>query len=168
MIVRRSAPSLEWARRQAAAGRLSVPLARWFERRPLSREALAFACVGSIGFAVDAGGLMLLFHALGWGHYPARGASFLIAVTVTWYLNRTWTFANRSGSNRRREYTVYFLVQALGAGINGAVYALGLALSPTMQAFPVLALALGSIVAMAFNFVATRRLAFTSSADLPA
>ena len=111
---------------------------------------------------------MLLFHALGWGHYAARVASFLLAVSVTWYLNRTWTFAQRAGSNRRREYAVYFLVQALGAGINGAVYALGLALSPTMQALPVLALALGSIVAMAFNFVATRHLAFTGSADLPA
>ncbi|MFZ1416440.1 MAG: GtrA family protein [Defluviicoccus sp.] len=143
-------------------------LARLLDRRPASREALAFAVVGSIGFGVDAGGLVLLFHALDWGHYASRGASFLVAVTVTWYLNRTWTFAKRGGGNKRREYSVYFLVQVVGACINGAVYALGLALSPAMQAFPLLALACGSIVAMAFNFLATRRLAFPANANLPA
>lgn len=141
---------------------------RWLVRRPASREALAFAVVGSIGFAVDAGVLVLLFHGLGWGHYAARGASFLVAVTVTWYLNRTWTFANRGGGKRGREYAAYFLVQVVGACINGAVYALGLALSPTMQAIPLLALACGSIVAMAFNFLAARRLAFPANASLPA
>lgn len=154
--------------RAAWNGLLVAPLARWAERRPVSREALTFAVVGSIGFAVDAGTLALLFHALGWGHYPARAASFLLAVSVTWHLNRTWTFAHRTSGNRRREYAVYFLVQTLGAGLNVGVYATCLALSDTMRVWPVLALALGSIAAMAFNFAATRHLAFSGGAGPPA
>ena len=149
-------------------GGLALPFKWSREQHPRLREALAFAVVGSLGFTVDAGVLAFLFHALAWDHYPARAASFLLAVSVTWSLNRAWTFAHRASASRRREASIYLLLQTLGAGINFAVYGVCLALSPTMRAGPLLALACGSVVAMVFNFLATRHLAFTGGTDVTA
>lgn len=129
----------------------------------LRRETAAFVVVGSIGFLVDAGGLAILFHVLDWGHYTSRVISFGLAVTVTWILNRTWTFAHRATSRPGREYLTYVSVASLGAAINFAIYAACIATSTVMAGHPVLALACGSLGAMVFNFFASRRFAFTGT-----
>ena len=51
-----------------------------------------FLIVGTIGFIVDAGLLVLLMAAAGLGHYSAHVVSFMVAVCVTWWLNPTFTF----------------------------------------------------------------------------
>ncbi len=127
----------------------------------IRRETTAFVVVGSIGFLVDAGGLAILFHLLDWGHYTSRAVSFGLAVTVTWILNRTWTFAHRATSRPGREYVAYVSVASLGAAINFAIYAACIAASTVMALHPVLALGCGSLGAMVFNFFASRRFAFT-------
>jgi putative flippase GtrA len=116
--------------------------------------------VGAIGFLVDASILTVLVTGLGWGHYGARAISFATAVTVTWYLNRRWTFAKRACSDRRREYSRYFIVQAIGAVINLGVYSLCIELYSPLAAVPIVPLAIGAGIAMIFNFLASRYFAF--------
>lgn len=127
------------------------------------REPVAFAVVGAAGFLVDAAILALAFHGLQWGHYGSRAASFLAAVSVTWYLNRNWTFAHRATARPRREYSAYVLLQSVGALINIGVYAVCIEVSDLMARQPTIALAFGSGVAMFFNFWACRRIAFTGA-----
>lgn len=127
-----------------------------------------FAVVGTLGFVTDATILSVLFHVFAFGHYSARILSFMVAVTMTWQLNRLWTFAERATGNRKREYTRYFIIQGLGAMLNFSAYSIAISINDTMAAFPVLALAVGSLTAMVFNFVGVRQLAFTGNVKRPA
>jgi putative flippase GtrA len=137
--------------------------------RPMIRKILdklpqglpAFALIGGIGFLVDALVLALLVHGHGWGKYSARFVSFAIAVTVTWLLNRNFTFADNRTSNRRSEYTRYITVQITGMGINLLIYSLCIETSAVMDRWPVIALAVGSAVALIFNYVGARIFVFT-------
>lgn len=126
----------------------------------------AFLLVGGVGFLVDALVLNTLIFSYGWGYYTARVASFGVAVVVTWLLNRNWTFRHRRSANRGREYRNYLLVQSCGALINFAAYSACIWVGGVFRAWPVLALAVGSVLAMGFNFLAARRYVFTGKSEI--
>lgn len=126
-----------------------------------SREVLRFAWVGAIGFLVDATVLTQLIKGYGWDLYSARLISFGSAVSVTWYLNRRWTFIGHATANRKTEYTRYFAVQTIGALLNFGIYAACVAVNQTLADYPVVPLAVGATVAMVFNFLASKRFVFT-------
>ncbi len=128
----------------------------------LRRESSRFAVIGSVGFLVDAAVLTGLVSALDWGLYEARAVSFSLAVSVTWYLNRRYTFADRISADRKREYARYVAIQIVGALINLGVYVTVARAAPAFAAYPVIPLAAGSAVAMVFNFMASRRFAFVA------
>ena len=121
------------------------------------RGIVPFAFVGAIGFAVDAVALVALM-ATGLPPLIARPPAFLVAVTVTFLLNRAFTFSDRRTGSVRTEAAGYVLVQVLGALVNYGVFAAALALVPVMH--PLLALAAGSVVGMAFNFGTLRLLVY--------
>jgi putative flippase GtrA len=125
----------------------------------------AFVVVGGIGFIVDAGILAVLVHGYQWGDYTARLVSFAVAVTVTWALNRSYVFNRNRTLNRRSEYTRYLTVQIMGMAINFLVYSLCIASNELMDQWPVLALAVGSAVALLFNFTGARMFVFIGKPD---
>ena len=127
----------------------------------LIREAVAFGGVGAVGFLIDATVLSVLVLGLAWSSYTARLASFGAAVSVTWLLNRLWTFRHRATSDRKKEYSRYFLVQSGGALLNCGVFAAAIALHPPLAHYPVVPLAFGSAVAMLFNFGLSRALVYS-------
>ena len=119
-----------------------------------------FIIVGGIGFIIDASILSILVHGYGWGDYTARIVSFAVAVTATWYLNRRYVFYARKTLDRRREFSRYLAVQLTGMAINFLAYSLCIANVEIMDQWPVLALAVGSAVALVFNFVGARLFVF--------
>ncbi|MCB1865253.1 MAG: GtrA family protein [Chromatiales bacterium] len=129
-------------------------------RRERVRRWLRFGAVGATGFLIEASLITLLVHGLGWGPYQARMISFPIAVSVTWYLNRTFTFADLAGGCRKREYGRYVLVNTVGAGTNLSVYAIAVALSGQIARWPVLGLVLGAGAGMFINYLGARHFAF--------
>lgn len=127
----------------------------------LPRQGIAFLCVGTIGFLVDASVLTTLVGGLGLGHYGSRVVSFAAAVTVTWLLNRRYTFAAQaSDGRRRREFSRYLGVQVTGALINLGVYGALVAGYELAFRHPVLPLAAGSLMALIFTFTASKYFAF--------
>lgn len=76
--------------------------------------------------------------------------SFPAAVTVTWLLNRRYTF--RTHRPARAAQARYFAGQAAGALINFGVFIAALQAWPLLQAYPVVPLALGAGIALVFNF----------------
>jgi putative flippase GtrA len=125
--------------------------------------------VGSIGFVADATVLHLLV-GRGWDAYLGRLASFLCAGTVTWALNRRFTFQMPPGRRLHREWTRYLALNGIGAGINYAVYAACLLTLDVVRAHLVLGVAAGSVAGLGFNFVACNLWLFPHRAtgrDLP-
>lgn len=139
---------------------------RW--SRVLFGQTWRFVIVGTIGFIVDAGLLVVLMATAGLGHYAGRVLSFLVAVCVTWWLNRTFTFraAALSGARHRaslvKELSSYVLFQSVGITINFAVYSLLIERYAFFFENPALAVAAGSLVAMFFNFATARWIVFRS------
>jgi putative flippase GtrA len=121
---------------------------------------LPFLVVGTVGFSVDAIALALLTHGAGLGPYVARVLSFVVAVSATYALNRAWSFRTRASARRGPEYARYLAVQIGGVVINFACFALCIELWALFAAYPVLALAVGSIVAMAWNYAGARLFTF--------
>lgn len=70
--------------------------------------------------------LVALIHGLGAGLLSGRLGAFLVAVSVTWALNRRLTFAGRTTRAKGREYGLYVSIQSVGAVINILVYGVAL------------------------------------------
>jgi len=122
---------------------------------------LRFACVGAIGFVVDAGILTFLMR-LGWQPLPARLLSFPAAVATTWLLNKAWTFSSTPQRSRRGGYVRYSGIQLVGALINLGIFTLLITVFPASRAAPWAPLAVAALVALTFNYLATRHLVFSS------
>jgi putative flippase GtrA len=125
-----------------------------------SAQFLRFCAVGAIGFVVDAGALTLLVDVAGMGLLLGRVVSYLLAATVTWYLHRHVTFPHGMAARHGRQWFRFVAVNAAGAGINYGIYVLLVLNLATFARLPALAVAVGSIAALAFNFLASRRYVF--------
>ena len=121
---------------------------------------LRFACVGVVGFAVDAGVLQALVSLAHWGPIAARGVAIPVAVFATWLLNRTITFPEAVGGPALASLLRYAMVSAAGAGVNFAVYAVLVFASAILAAHPLVPLAVASIVALLVNYLGSRYFAF--------
>lgn len=93
----------------------------------------------------------------------ARAVSFLAAVSATWWLNRSWTFQAAQKSAPRREYLLYFATQVGGAVINLLVFFVLVHVFEVLRQAPLIPLAAGAMVAIAFNFSISRLVVFTPS-----
>ncbi len=129
-------------------------------RARLAQEFLRFGVVGTVGFMVDTGVLYGAL-ALGAGLYGGRAASYVTAATVTWLLNRIWTFRHRSGGQPvHRQWALFLVVNLGGFVLNYGTYALLVAFVPLVAANPVLGVAAGSVAGMFSNFFLSRQLVF--------
>jgi putative flippase GtrA len=124
-------------------------------RRNLLRTLIRFGIVGGFGFLVDAGVLHLLVSHYGIGLLLARAGSFLCAATATWAANRAFTFSAppRLGRALLGEWAAYFVASLGGGAVNYLVFAVAIRASHLLHDFPTLAVALGTLVGMIFNFL---------------
>jgi putative flippase GtrA len=130
----------------------------------LRREVALFAVGGILGLAVDAGIAQSLVGLAGWNVYTARVVSFLSAATVTWWWNRTHTFAHRdSGRGHRAEWLHWMGLMALGAVINNGLYVLAFKVFPALHAWPAVAVAMGSAAGAIANFLLARAVLFRTA-----
>ena len=127
----------------------------------MTSQFVRFAVIGTIGFAVDGSILHLLVSKAGWSPFTARALSFPPAVTVTFLLNRFWTFRGLR-LPAAQAYGAYTLIQVIGALINLLVFTLCVLVVPSLYSWPLVALAIGAAAALLFNFAASRKLVFGS------
>jgi putative flippase GtrA len=121
---------------------------------------LKFSGIGVAAFLIDVivfqGVLSLSTASL----YLARLISFVVATTAAWLLNRTFTFRDATGTRPLLQWARFFGANLVGGSVNYAVFVLAIAMVPLAAAFPVLALAAGSVSGVAFNFTAYQRYVF--------
>lgn len=126
----------------------------------LGSQLWRFAVSGVLGLAVDTAVLYALM-ALGLGFATARVLSFLAAATFTWAFNRRHTFVSEQAhAPSWGEWLRYLAAMAVGGVVNYGVSLVAYRVSDTVQTYPVLALMLGSVVGMTFNFVSARYVLF--------
>lgn len=121
------------------------------------KKLLRFAIAGGIGFLVDAGVLTLLLHVTPLGPFIARLIAIAIAMTVTWFFNRTFTFG-KSGHSLAVEGFRYGSVGVTSALVNYGLYSALLLALPGLQ--PLTALVLATAASMFFSFFGYSRFVF--------
>lgn len=146
--------------------------------RPFSgiiREFGKFGVVGLIALVVDVGLFNILMFAGGAGPLldkplTAKAIAVIAATTVSYALNRNWTFSQRSRTGVVREYLLFFVLNGAAMLITLSVlwfshYALGL-VSPIADNISanVIGLALGTI----FRFWSYRKWVFPAVDPLKA
>jgi putative flippase GtrA len=124
-----------------------------------SRQLIWFCVVGSIGFVVDAVTVVATHDWL--VVYGARVLSFVVAVTVTWLLNRQFTFKGReAGVGILREYARYFGLMIAGGIVNYATYSL---LAWQLDQSPlrlVMYVGAGSVAGLLVNYLGASKLLY--------
>jgi putative flippase GtrA len=142
------------------ATRLPSPLRRAATetRLVLLAQFLRFGIVGLAGFVFDTATVYAL---RGWlGLYGAGLVSYVVAATVTWALNRAWTFRGLGGGPVHRQWALFLAANLLGFALNRGTYMLLIAFVPFVRAWPVIAVFAGAVAGMFANFALSRRLVF--------
>ncbi len=132
-----------------------------FVRYLLDHPFPRFCVVGGTGFMIDAMLLKLLHEVAGIELLPARCLSIMLALTATWQLNRRITFQAAASQNLVMEWTRYVLANGVGAALNVGIFMWLMQASLGYLSRLMPALAIASIAAMWFNYLAMRLVVFT-------
>lgn len=89
--------------------------------RILLKELSAFGAVGVVNLVLDVALFNALHFGAGLGPLTAKVISAAITTTCAYFMNRHWSFSHRARSGLAREYTLFFLLNAVGLVINLAV-----------------------------------------------
>ena len=122
-------------------------------------QFLRFCVVGVVGFVIDAGILQLLVSGGLANPYLARIASFLLAASATWLMNRRYTFDIKQRPSHA-EWARYVTFMVLGALVNYGAFAISIAKWDLAHARPWIGVAIGSIAGLWINFFTSRLLVF--------
>jgi len=88
----------------------------YYRLSSLIRELVKFGIVGGVAFVVDVGLFNVMLHLTD-KPLTSKTISTIAATTVAYIGNRHWTFRKRSRSAVRREYALFFVLNAVGLAI---------------------------------------------------
>ncbi|HKD46096.1 MAG TPA: GtrA family protein [Rhizomicrobium sp.] len=130
----------------------------------LSRlSLLRFAVIGALGLPVDAGVLWLMTHRVGLDPYSGRVISWLSAASFTWIGNRYFTFrANRARGllATAKEWLRFLTANAVGGLVNVGLYSTLVRFAPPPVNNLYVALILGVLAGLIFNFTLSKTMVF--------
>jgi putative flippase GtrA len=92
--------------------------------RVLVKELSAFGVVGLINLFVDIGLFNALHFGAGIGPLTAKVISTSISTTSAYFLNRHWSFSHRARIGLAREYTLFFVLNAVALAMGLVVIGL--------------------------------------------
>jgi putative flippase GtrA len=133
---------------------------------PTVRRFLKFCGIGVVAFLIDVVAFQATLSLAGASPYLARVVSFIVATSAAWWLNRTFTFSDADNLRPDLQWARFFAANLVGGAVNYAAFVIILATVPIAAIYPVLALAVGSVSGVAFNFTAYRRYVFRTDAGL--
>lgn len=136
--------------------------------RVLVKEVAAFGTVGAINFVLDAVLFQVLYAVVGVGVLWAKIIATVITTTSAYVMHRHWSFSHRARTGVRREYPIFFAVNALtllqSLGILWLIrYPLGQTDPWVLQAANITSIALGTII----RFAAYKLWVFPASSGQP-
>jgi putative flippase GtrA len=140
--------------------RLPSPVRQFASHARISTlvQFLMFGSVGTVGFLVDTATVYALRRAL--GLYGAGIAAYVVAATVTWILNRVWTFRGLGSGPVHHQWARFLVVNLGGFVLNRGTYALLVTFVALCAEEPVYAVGAGAIAGMFVNFSLNRTMVF--------
>lgn len=127
-------------------------------RYKFSKSFIKFCVVGSIGFFVEAIIIETIKHLIPSFLVYVRLLSFPTALLITWALNRMFVFESKK--SRTKEIIKYTIVQSTGAFLNIAIYTVLLITNSFFREYPLIALGIGSGVALISNYTLSKSWVF--------
>ncbi len=120
-------------------------------------QIFKFAFVGGIGFIADTLVFFVLMKWLSLPIMPARVLAFIVAATVTWFGNRTFTFAGAETGGKLRQWVKFMCCATLSAVPNLLTFKLGLMLVPeSSDIWLFTCMVVGILVGMVSNFLLSK------------
>lgn len=129
-------------------------------------QFVKFAVVGLAGFVFASAVLYAARRPL--GLYGAGLLAYAATATMTWALNRVWTFDHDNSRPAHQQWALFVVVNAVGFALNWGTYALLVMLVRICAEEPVLALAAGSATGALANFALARAIVFPAAANAAA
>jgi putative flippase GtrA len=92
----------------------------------ITDEMAKFGTIGLINLGVNFGvfNLLLLLPIMAGAEVKSKAAATVVAATCAYFLNRYWTYRHRPKTTLRREYSLFFLFNAIGLVIETAFVAM--------------------------------------------
>ncbi len=133
-------------------------------------KLIRFGAVGGAGFFVNEAALVVAKMLLHLDDHAAWLFGFAVAVTFTWWGNRTFTFHEHKSighTGMLGEWARFVATNSLGAVANFAVYAALVGYAPWPLNVPYIALFVGVLVGLIFNFTLSKKLVFRPKTVTP-
>jgi putative flippase GtrA len=126
-----------------------------------------FALVGVVAAAIHIGTFEALRRLLGLGPSAGWLASFVIAATAAWLMNRSFTFRADSVNRTPGEWLSYLAVAGLGALAHFLVFLAVVAFMPFFARNPALAIVPGSLASLCVTYAGSSLFVFASARKSP-
>lgn len=85
---------------------------------PTAQQFMRFALVGFASLAVEYALLAWLLHAARMNYLLATTVSFAASIVVNYLLSMRYVFTRRDDLSRKREFTIFAILSAVGLGLN--------------------------------------------------
>ena len=90
----------------------------------ITDELAKFGTIGVINLGVNFAVFNLLLVVVSESQVKAKAFATIVATTCAYFLNRYWTYRHRPKSTLRREYSLFFLFNAVGLVIETGIVAI--------------------------------------------
>ncbi len=93
--------------------------------KPAVQQFSKFAVVGIISFAVDWALLVALTELLHVDYLVSTSISFIVSVALNYALSMKYVFTHRDDMSRKREFTIFAILSAIGLGLTDVLMFVG-------------------------------------------
>lgn len=95
---------------------------------PNTRQFLKFALVGFASLAVEYLFLGYFLQALSMDYLLATTIAFIISIVVNYILSMKYVFSHKEDMSRKREFTIFAVLSAIGLGLNDLYMFIGVSI----------------------------------------
>lgn len=123
----------------------------------LIEQFLKFGVVGAIAFLIDYGVLMLLSQVIGMDPVISASISFVVSVVFNYVASMHYVFTRRDDISRRREFTIFVILSAIGLVINEIIMVIGVNVLGDSALMVTVTKLVATAIVMVWNFVSRKK-----------
>ena len=123
----------------------------------LIEQFLKFGVVGVIAFLIDYGVLMLLSQVIGMDPVISASISFVVSGVFNSAASMHYVFTRRDDISRRREFTIFVILSAIGLVINEIIMVIGVNVLGDSALMVTITKLVATAIVMVWNFVSRKK-----------